>query len=297
MSRCIGCNKKLQFTDKNADGYAPSENAKYCERCFKLKNYNVDIKLNRDVDNNSILERINKLDSVVYFLCDLINISNEVIDLYNKITLPKRFIVTKCDLIPKVIDFNKIRINLEIVYGIKDIHFTSIKNNYGIEELKRLATHDKSVIFAGITSSGKSSLINKLFFKEVIVSKYENTTLDFISIKDDSVDIVDTPGFYLYSLIIYDKISVKTVKVKKGYELVIEDFILKANNDVNITLFLPNKIMFKTRKNKMRYNDISLEEKFDITYKNRFIIYIKDKCDIEINNDSYSIRKSIIGGL
>ena len=41
MTKCVGCGITLQNENKNDVGYTPDIKNELCERCFKLKNYNV----------------------------------------------------------------------------------------------------------------------------------------------------------------------------------------------------------------------------------------------------------------
>ena len=39
MSKCVGCGISMQDSNKNALGYTPNIDNKYCERCFKTIHY------------------------------------------------------------------------------------------------------------------------------------------------------------------------------------------------------------------------------------------------------------------
>ena len=63
MSKCIGCGVTLQNKDKNKVGYTPKEkitNNMYCERCFKINNYNTKFITKLDNINSYIISNINK---------------------------------------------------------------------------------------------------------------------------------------------------------------------------------------------------------------------------------------------
>ena len=50
MTKCLGCGVNIQNTDLNKIGYTSNLDNKFCERCFRIKNYNDYIKV--DVKNN-----------------------------------------------------------------------------------------------------------------------------------------------------------------------------------------------------------------------------------------------------
>ena len=61
MTKCIGCGITLQDKNKDAVGYTPDIKNKLCERCFKLKNYNILTNKGVSIDNDALIEKINKL--------------------------------------------------------------------------------------------------------------------------------------------------------------------------------------------------------------------------------------------
>ena len=74
MTKCIGCGITLQDKSKDAVGYTPDIKNKLCERCFKLKNYNILTNKGVSIDNDALIEKINKLKCYVLFLIDFINL-------------------------------------------------------------------------------------------------------------------------------------------------------------------------------------------------------------------------------
>ena len=58
MTKCVGCGIKLQEKDKNELGYTPYLNNELCERCFKLKNYNILTNKGINIDNDKLINKI-----------------------------------------------------------------------------------------------------------------------------------------------------------------------------------------------------------------------------------------------
>ena len=100
MNKCIGCGKTLQYEDINKIGYAV-KGSDICKRCFDLTHYNKNIELNNYIDNNKLLENINKKKIFTIFLCDILSLSNETIKIYENIQNDKVFVLTKVDILPK----------------------------------------------------------------------------------------------------------------------------------------------------------------------------------------------------
>lgn len=287
MNKCAGCGCKT-----NSD-------QKLCERCFQIKNYNRhDIK-SVDIDNDMLLSKINSKKMLTFFLCDFLSLNKKNIALYNKISNQKVFVVTKMDNIPKNIKLNELEKNIKSVYEIKDILFVSIKNNFGISELKN-KIYDNKVLICGPSNSGKSSLINYLFDSDITVSNYKNTTQDFIEINSEYGSIVDVPGFNFEDT--YDKIKQnglikpRIINLKNGYELIVDNYVFSFDRDVNLTVILPNNILTKTRKIiNICENKVSLSGKVDVLVNNLGFIYIKESCIMNCNK-VLEVRNSVIGG-
>lgn len=293
MNKCIGCGEILQYEDINKIGYAV-KGSDICKRCFDLTHYNKNIELNNYIDNNKLLENINKKKIFTIFLCDILSLSNETIKIYENIQNDKVFVLTKVDILPKNIKYESIIRNIENSFKIKPLIFsyknTKLKNN-----LFSLIEKHKKVLITGIVSSGKSTLINTLFDENITVSHYRNTTLDFIEINKDNLTIIDSPGFDTKVITERSKniLKEKIINLKKGFELTIDNISLYSDDDINICIFMPN-LMVKTYKNKDKYKMLKINNNTDLVFDN-FFIYFKKGATIYLNNDSFNLRESIIG--
>ena len=293
MNKCIGCGKTLQYEDINKIGYAV-KGSDICKRCFDLTHYNKNIELNNYIDNNKLLENINKKKIFTIFLCDILSLSNETIKIYENIQNDKVFVLTKVDILPKNIKYESIIRNIENSFKIKPLIFsyknTKLKNN-----LFSLIEKHKKVLITGIVSSGKSTLINTLFDENITVSHYRKTTLDFIEINKDNLTIIDSPGFDTKVITERSKniLKEKIINLKKGFELTIDNISLYSDDDINICIFMPN-LMVKTYKNKDKYKMVKINNNTDLVFDN-FFIYFKKGATIYLNNDNFNLRESIIG--
>ncbi len=290
MSKCLGCGITLQDTDKNGLGYTPKLSNDYCERCFKTIHYNKEIKVD-NIDNDKIIKKINKLNLFTFYLTDFLSLNNNVINNFKKITNPKILVINKCDIIPINLKLEHLEENIRNIYNISDeVIFISAKNNLYLNYLKNLINYYKEVIFCGETSSGKSTLINNLIGTNLTTSKYQNTTLDFIKIKRDDYVIYDTPGLNILKRDNYDKIKVITKKLSNDYVLEVDDLKIKGTS--NITLFISDKSVVKSKKEDLKLDYvIKIDKPTDILFKNGFI-FLKDN-NININKD-LERRNSII---
>ena len=264
MSKCLGCGIELQNVDPNKVGYTPKENAKYCERCFRLKNYNEYKEVELKNINAKILKEINKEKILTIFLLDFLNINTETITTFNSIIAPKILIISKKDIIPNSIKEETITKFIKDNYGIKeDIYYLSSLRKYNINKIVELisSTKEKKAYIVGYTNSGKSTFINTLTYaiqkeKLITTSSIPNTTLDFININLDGLTIVDTPGFTMkenvynkkdYELIkkLNPKTYIKpiTIQTKDNTGILIENiFYLKPNNINSLTFYISNNL-------------------------------------------------------
>lgn len=301
MNNCSGCGIELQTKDKNKPGYVTNGNSDICERCFRIKNYN-----NHEIDstimnNEDILNKINSKDLFTLFLVDFLSLNKKNIDYFNRITNSKILIVTKCDIIPKNAVLEKIEQRIKSIYNIKKLLFFSVKNGFGKNQLLDLIEKQKRVLLCGPTNGGKSSLINYLYGSKLTVSNFKNTTQDFISQTINESIIIDAPGLNDNDVIDNIKqsgyIVPKIIKLNKNYVMKILDYEFYSQDDINVTLFLPNNITFKSFKIKEDFgNLVEIKNSNDVLINNIGFIHFKNGTNIYMNKiNNIEVRKSLIG--
>lgn len=295
MSKCRGCGVLLQNSNKSDLGYVVDLNSKYCERCFRIKNYGEYKRVNKDnhefVD---ILKDVGRTNDLVLLVVDVFNIDNNLSFVNKYLTNDILLVLTKRDLLPRDIKDEKLigffdRFHL----NIKDSVIISSKKNYNFDLLYELINKYKrsnNVYVVGFTNAGKSTMINKLIYDFginsdlVTVSIMPSTTLDKLEIKlSDDLTLIDTPGV-LSSGSMYDKLDglgikrvIPKVQIKpksyqvKGKQYIMVDKILKLDvSNVNIVMFFSNALDIKRY-----YKDFETSlERHDLDV---------DNCDIVIN--------------
>ena len=301
--KCIGCGLSLQDTKKDELGYTPDLKNNYCMRCFKLTHYNELINKGVNIDNAKLIASINKKKIFVIFLVDFLNIYEEVIDTYKKITCEKILVITKSDLIPNNIKTNTLINNIRDLYDIKeDIVVTSSKEKNNIGVIAKICKSKKNVLIAGFTNAGKSSIINKLMDSNITVSSKLNTTQDFIKISGEDYTIYDAPGF-ISNTSVEDNIPSKevspiTYQMNPKYYLHFLDINLYFQSDTNITMYMKKMKIDKLRlKNSVSY-DVCIPSNSDLIIKGLGFIKFSKATFVSINiaKDLYEVRPSIVGG-
>ena len=300
MTKCVGCGIKLQEKDKNELGYTPNLNNALCERCFKLKNYNVLTNKGINIDNDKLINKINELNSCVLFLVDFINLDSEVIEVYKKIKSKKILIITKADIIPKNIKYQKLIQNIKNIYDIKeDLILTSSKTKLNIKTITKICLEEKNICLAGFTNAGKSSLINALVGSDITVSKKSNTTQDFIKLNVDGINIYDAPGFM--SNINRENIPRSiirpiTYQFPSKHYLLIQDIKLNILENSNFTIYVGNEAnIIRRKENENVECKIIVPKNSDVIIKGFCFINFKNTCMISLNTKDYEIRPSIVG--
>ncbi len=318
VKRCLGCGAVLQNTDKEINGYVPDLKFKICMRCHRLKNYG---ELKKEVvnkDNDTLIKIINENKKHVFFLIDILNISDEVIETYKKFKYTKTLLITKKDIIPKSIKDSNIIEYLRSNYNIEeDIYLVSAKKkeNKNIIIKEMLNKGINSCYIVGYTNSGKSTLINSLLDNKIITESYlPDTTLDFLNIKIDDLTITDTPGFkYKKSIVDINsklvkkvncmkKIKTITYQTKENTSLVIENDLVISNFGINsITTYFSNDIKLEKKFNLdiKDFSSIFIPDNTDLVITGLGFINIKKACNLKISNkylDIVSTRVSIFGG-
>lgn len=300
MTKCVGCGIKLQEKDKNELGYTPNLNNELCERCFKLKNYNILTNKGINIDNDKLINKINELNTCVLFLVDFINLDSEVIDTYKKIKSKKTLIITKADIIPKNIKYQKLIQNIKNIYDIKeDLILTSSKTKLNIKTITKICLEEKNICLAGFTNAGKSSLINALVGSDITVSKKSNTTQDFIKLNVDGINIYDAPGFM--SNINRENIPRSiirpiTYQFPSKHYLLIQDIKLNILENSNFTIYVGNEAnIIRRKENENVECKIIVPKNSDVIIKGFCFINFKNTCMISLNTKDYEIRPSIVG--
>lgn len=300
MTKCVGCGIKLQEKDKNELGYTPNLNNELCERCFKLKNYNILTNKGINIDNDKLINKINELNTCVLFLVDFINLDSEVIEAYKKIKSKKILIITKADIIPKNIKYQKLIQNIKNIYDIKeDLILTSSKTKINIKTITKLCLEEKNICLAGFTNAGKSSLINALVGSDITVSKKSNTTQDFIKLNVNGITIYDAPGFM--SNINRENIPKSiirpiTYQFPSRHYLLIQDIKLNILENSNFTIYVGNEAnIIRRKENENVECKIIVPKNSDVIIKGFCFINFKNTCMISLNTKDYEIRPSIVG--
>lgn len=279
---CLGCGSVIQYTDENKVGYSPKKDAKLCERCFKLKNYNEKKIIELKYGNDDIIDLINKNADNALFITDFLSLSKKVIDIYNKINTNKTLVINKVDYIPNSINKEKYISWIKNTYAIKEnIVLLSASKNYNIRVINNLLIENKNNYICGFTNSGKSTIINKLCelnekTSSILTSLMPNTTLDVIRIKlDDNKYVFDTPGFineYEFNDKSYPKSFLKPVilQLKRNDIISINDKIFIKSEEQNSFIFYMS-------------NDISVKKVYDVDIKLDNKININDDCNLLID--------------
>ena len=330
--KCIGCGSLMQSIDINKDGYIKEDkinDSKYCERCFKIKNYGEYTVITEKIEFDKIINKINKTKSLVVFLIDILNINDKIIDYLNKFKNEKFILLTKRDIIPKSVKDNKLieyfkenYYNTDNIMCISSFKYKNIDNF--LNKIKTLEY--KKVYIVGLTNSGKSTFINALMKSigretTVTTSALPNTTINFIEIKiTNDITLIDTPGFIMDNSI-YNFINFKDVKkITPLKELKVKTYQIKPNETIfveelfridylsshknSFSFYMNNSLHFNRMKIKTRNTLTSLPKKnihvpanSDIVLNGIGFIKIVKECDIVVytlDESLISIRKSMI---
>ena len=179
IKKCSGCGSILQSKDESLIGYTPVKDSKLCQRCFKLKNYNVRETTNLKYSNEDLLNIINKAN-----ITDFLSINNMVIDVFKKVNHDNKYLViNKIDYIPYSIKLDLYSSYIKDEYKLNnDIILISAIKGESILKLNNLIKNYHESYICGFTNSGKSTIINKLCSlnnvkSNIISSLMPNTTL------------------------------------------------------------------------------------------------------------------------
>lgn len=321
---CHGCGSVYQSLNTDSPGYIKKEkmnDAKYCERCFKIIHYGKTLIVDVPADIDKIIETVNKDDNHSLFLIDLLSLNEDIVKTFNKINYPKTLVISKTDIFRNIIKPARIKEYITKHYGIKDnIIFISSKNHETQDLLDYL---NKNKIFKayllGFVNAGKSSLLNEILninSQKIIgltTSYIPHTTMNFINIKiNDKLTLIDSPGFsypiflnnnidLLKKMDINKKLKPITYQMKPRESLKIDDLVLLTFlNKSGATIYMSNKFVSKKEyKVNRKHVNYHVPANSDLVIKGIGFINIKNESDLEvdfIDESMLEIRPSIFGG-
>ena len=334
--KCIGCGSTLQSTDKDKLGYIREDkidSANTCERCFKITNYGQFKEVKTDgKEYLEIFKNISQTNDLVLFLADIFNL-NDSINMINKLNNKVVLVITKYDIIPKSVKYEKLINNIKqynINSNVIDIILVSSKNNYNIDRLYNIIYEYKTsnnVYIVGNTNAGKSTLINKILYNysdndiSLTTSILPSTTINVNKVRvNNELNIIDTPGFiekgnisnYVDSKILKkimpnSEIRPITYQISKGTTLLIDKLlrIEYVNGEKNsFTFYLSNDIIVdrintitNNRGKDLTKTTINVNAGEDVVVNGLCFIKITKQAILDIytlDNVSIYIRKSLI---
>ncbi len=309
IKTCPGCGSTIQYKDPRKIGYSPKKDAKLCERCFKLKNYNkrevIDLKYN----NEDIIDLVSNKDGAIFFITDFLNLSNNVLETFKKINHHNKYLViNKIDYIPYSISLDSYKDYIKETYKIKnDIFLISAFKKTNLNTLINKIKEYKNSYICGYTNSGKSTIINeicKAYGKNsnILSSLMPNTTLDIIKIRlDENIHIFDTPGFINDYEFIEDNFPKKyikpvTLQIKENDIIKLgNDIFIQCDKNINSFTFYVSDLVNVKKVYNINFNknsEIEVDSNSDLIIYGYGFINIKNKCKICLNTNNYEVRKS-----
>lgn len=217
MMKCKGCGIQLQLDNPKGLGYSPKKDAEYCQRCFRIRNYNdVVISMKQGIVSEDVLMKVQDIDALIIWVVDVFDFEANIIQGIHRHLQGKDIVLvaTKRDLLPstvgnqKLIDFMQARlkeygIHVQGIVITADLakHASSDDNGSVDEVWHAIHTlrHQRDVALIGMANAGKSTLLNAMLgYAELTTSFYPGTTLDVNAIEMDGYTLYDTPGLTRY---------------------------------------------------------------------------------------------------
>ena len=224
MEKCKGCGVEIQFIDSTLKGYInkttydkriANNQLVLCERCFRLKNYNEDLKVEIDEDSFYNLVKENVKDKMLICnIVDAFDLDATLIDNINQLfpNNPILVVANKYDLFMRSNRPTKIKkyvanylenlkvnnVGVVVTSGKED--YSSIKVYETLVKTIDALGLSKDVFFFGMSNVGKTTLLNSMI-KNInkdddllTVSSAVSTTLNISKINIGDLVIYDTPG-------------------------------------------------------------------------------------------------------
>ena len=214
MNYCKGCG--VELTNVKGVGYTPLsiEKAKVCERCHKLKHYNVldDIGL----DNKYFKEQLSGIlekDALFVYILDILDIEGSNVEEIRDMLQDnnKDFVVlfNRRDLLPlqrneeELYEFCEHMLDKCGIKPMSHLIISALKNKYIDEAIDMLddLSNDRDIVFLGTANIGKSSTIRSIMnallsnSADVLISNFPGTTINCIQHQlNNGAFLWDTPG-------------------------------------------------------------------------------------------------------
>ena len=208
--KCEGCGVPLQHTNLKQPGYSPKEDATLCQDCFRSLNYGEKENNLTEFRIEDYLETIQKENSEVFLIVDVLNPYQTIIDNLNDYVAEDRLtlVINKVDALPKAIKAETIIDYIVNIAETKNVYFKNISlvSATKLENIDALYEYiqalDTTVSVIGYSNVGKSSFIKALFKSKLVkinnLTSYTiGTTLEPITLELDGKEIIDYPGFFL----------------------------------------------------------------------------------------------------
>jgi len=277
-----------------------------------MTHYGVQSNDNAPYQNEELINKINEKNIHTFFLIDFLNITEDILKLFKKITTPKTLIVNKCEMLPKFLKQESLINLIKQEFAIQNDII--VKGNNGSREYEIIYDYIQKkqiteCLFVGMSNVGKSTLINDLIKltksekPHLTVNKKENTTLDFVEIDMNQFKVIDTPGFVLE-----DYLDIPKSKKIKSYIFQMKEdetlnltnnCYLKCENTVNLNYFtnyLYEKSIKKNFKTKLEFlTELKIPKNHDLIIKGLGVITFKEETIVKTNiAEKYlNIKKSI----
>ena len=298
MNSCRVCGAILQMTNSEQEGFSKFLENCFCERCFRIKNYNEYKKVEKNgEDFFSIVKEIGNQNRLVVLVIDLFQIPKDLGSMLEVLSNPILLVLTKRDLLPVSLYEEKLKDYFcDLSNRIVDTIIISSNKNYHFDELMECIYQykiDKEVYVIGYTNAGKSSMINKILedytdeVPDITTSMLPSTTIQKIEIRiNDDLILIDTPGLLeersLQNLLSGEELKrvspKKTIKpityqIKDKQNIFIDNYVrIECRNENNITFYFSNSLNI----------DRNFKDNDKLTHLEKREIFVSAKEDVVI---------------